>query len=268
MALVILYCLTFLIFRYYFHREMLEVAQNLQETQKFYENVNNNRNKVASEHKDLPPAFNKRLFASQGAVILTSESRRIMNTNKLIKPGEDPPVLSKSQLLAMRCVVDGLKLIHKGKDYVKDCLSHVITLESYEPFQYVTPKSHEECMSCYYIVNGAAEVTYDMRVAERLNVYQPNIIYSHGSGEYIGLVSAEGRSEELAPPATIYTKEACEFLRVDRTLFHKMIERELATQTQQKKDYLQHSKSAFASISNEAKEKIIPLLLKQVGTIN
>lgn len=55
-----------------------------------------------------------------------------------------------------------------------------------------------------------------MDVTETRSVFQPDIIYNHGTGEFLGLVSPDGLSDDLSPPATVYTTEPTEFLRVDR----------------------------------------------------
>ena len=60
------------------------------------------------------------------------------------------------------------------------------------------------------------QVTYDMDITETRNVFQPDVIYNHGSGEYLGLVSPDGLQDDLSPPATVYTTEASQFLRIDR----------------------------------------------------
>lgn len=140
------------------------------------------------DRKDAAPVFNKRLFASQGAVIITREARRLMEQNVALNENCDvTKLLSKSELHSLICVVDGLKLIHKGFDYVKDVLSRVVTYEVYKAFEHVPTKSWEEQLGCYYVLNGAVEVTYDLKATASRNVYQANIIYSHGTGEYLGI---------------------------------------------------------------------------------
>ena len=66
--------------------------------------------------------------------------------------------MTKSELQIMRCVVDGLRLIHRGQDHVKDALSHVVTTESYSPYQYIVKRPYEAQLSCYYILHGAVQV--------------------------------------------------------------------------------------------------------------
>ena len=46
-----------------------------------------------------------------------------------------------------------------------------------------------------------------MDVTETRSVFQPDIIYNHGTGEFLGLVSPDGLSDDLSPPATVYTTE-------------------------------------------------------------
>ena len=57
-----------------------------------------------------------------------------------------------------RCVIDGLKLVHHGYEYIKDCLAHVVTYEEHDTMQYITKEPHEQILSCYYILQGAVEV--------------------------------------------------------------------------------------------------------------
>lgn len=81
-----------------------------------------------------------------------------MARNARVGPGEDYPLMDKSELHTMRCVVDGLRLIHRGQDHIKDALSHVVTLESYSPHQYIVKRPYETQLSCYYIMHGAVQV--------------------------------------------------------------------------------------------------------------
>ncbi|XP_061162909.1 uncharacterized protein LOC133172114 isoform X2 [Saccostrea echinata] len=246
---------------------MLSVVKDATDTKKFYETTERNRQYDGVEdkdEKDLPPVFNKRLFVTQGAVIITKEARRIMTRNARCSPDEDP-TLTKSEMLTMRSVVDGLKLIHKGQDYIKNVLSRCVTLETYNAFQYVKKKSWEDILSCYYIVHGAVEVTYDMSAAGQSssrNVYQPNIIYSHGTAEYLGIVSAEGRDEDIAPPATVYTKELCEFIRIDRDRFHRLIEIEESLLMNEIQQYFKSGSSILSTLSEDVQAKILPMIQK------
>lgn len=254
---------------------MFEVVKAAKEAKTFQEDAELYRNIEKSMHerefdtddkKDSAPVFNKRLFASQGAVIITSEARRLMERNAKANARCDLTCnLTKSEVQCLRCVVDGLKLIHKGQDFVKDVLSKVVSFEMYKPFQYVPTKHWEEHLACYYILNGAVEVTYDLRSRESRHVFQANIIYSHGTGEYLGLVSPEGPSEDLSPPATIYTKEVTQFIRIDRQRFHKLMLNATETINKKKRDYVQ-SHSFLAVVSEEVKEKILHKLSVQVRT--
>ncbi|XP_053379700.1 uncharacterized protein LOC123527817 isoform X3 [Mercenaria mercenaria] len=240
-------------------------AKTFEEDSKYYHQIEQSFKEPENddEKKDAAPVFNKRLFASQGAVIITQEARRLMAINALANEKCDlDSLLSKTEVQCLRCVVDGLKLIHKGQDFVKDVLSKVVSYEVYEAFNYVPTKSWEDYLACYYILNGAVEVTYDLRSTESRNVFQANIIYSHGTGEYLGLVSAEGPTEDLAPPATIYTKELTQFIRVDRQRFHQLMKKATRFIDKRKRDYIS-SHSFLAKISEEIKEKILHKLAIQ-----
>ncbi|XP_060578079.1 uncharacterized protein LOC132735176 isoform X3 [Ruditapes philippinarum] len=252
-------------------RDMFDVvraakdAKNFEEDSNYYHQVEQSIKEPEKdeEKKDAAPVFNKRLFASQGAVIITQEARRLMAINAAANEKCDlDSLLTKTEVQCLRCVVDGLKLIHKGQDFVKDVLSKVVSYEIYKAFEYVSIKDWEDHLACYYILNGAVEVTYDLRSTESRNVFQANIIYSHGTGEYLGLVSAEGPTEDLAPPATIYTKELTQFIRVDRQRFHKLMKKATKLIDKRKRDYIS-SHSFLARTSDDVKEKILHKLAIQ-----
>ncbi|XP_052211980.1 uncharacterized protein LOC127831039 isoform X2 [Dreissena polymorpha] len=241
-------------------------AKTFEEEAEFFRKLQRNIQEAEvsdGDRKDAAPVFNKRLFASQGAVIITREARRLMEQNVALNETCDvTKALSKSELQSLRCVVDGLKLIHKGFDFVKDVLSRVMTYEVYNAFEHVQTKSWEEQLGCYYILNGAVEVTYDLRATESRNVYQANIIYSHGTGEYLGLVSPEGPTEDLSPPATIYTKEMTQFIRIDRHRFHALMSLAREMINNRKLRYIS-SHSFLKDVSEEVKQKILHKLTIQ-----
>lgn len=243
-------------------------AKTFEEDAKYYQQIETSiaEPEHEDEKKDTAPVFNKRLFASQGAVIITSEARRLMAINASTNENCDlHSLLTKTEVLCLRCVVNGLKLIHKGHDFVKDVLSKVVSYEMYKAFEYVPTKPWEDNLACYYILNGAVEVTYDLRATQSRKVYQANIIYSHGTGEYLGLVSSEGPTEDLAPPATIYTKELTQFIRVDRQRFHKLMQRATCLIVERKREYIS-SHSFLAQVSEEVREKILHKLNIQVNS--
>lgn len=251
---------------------MFSLVKAAKEAKEFTEESEYNRSidqsrqiQEAEEKKDVAPVFNKRLFASQGAVIITREARRLMTVNASANEKCDlNSSMSKSEVQCLRCVVDGLKLIHKGQDFVKDVLSKVVSYETYKAFEYVSTKSWEHNLACYYILNGAVEVTYDLRSTESRNVYQANIIYSHGTGEYLGLVSPEGPTEDLAPPATIYTKEFTQFIRVDRKRFHQLMKKATSLIDQRKRNYIS-SHSFLSKVAEDVREKILHKMAIQVN---
>jgi hypothetical protein len=77
--------------------------------------------------------------------------------------GQDFRLFSKSELQVMRCVVDGLRLIHRGQDHIKDAIAHSVSFESYSPYQYIVKKPNESQLSCYYIMHGAVQVKREGR---------------------------------------------------------------------------------------------------------
>ena len=72
-----------------------------------------------------------------------------------------------------------------------------------------------------------------------LQVYEPNIIYSHGAGEYLGLVSSDSMSNDLSPPASVYAKEDTTFLKIDRDQFHKLLDEKRNNLMNEKWNFIQ-----------------------------
>jgi hypothetical protein len=168
----------------------------------------------------------------------------------------------------MRGIVDVLRLIHRGVDYVKDVLSHVVTIETYDPYSYVTAKDHEDVISCYYVVYGLVEVTYDSTecYASAVQVYEPNIIYTNGSGEYLGMVSQDGREHDMTAPGTIYAKAGCLLVRVDRAAFHSQLVSTRQHLEDEKWQFLNKHNGPLTYLSVEEKETLLPAFTKMVST--
>ncbi|KAK6176783.1 hypothetical protein SNE40_015017 [Patella caerulea] len=244
-------------------RKMDKIVKAAKETHNFYESFTRHREKEKESDSETLLVFNKRLFTSHtSAVVITNEARKIMARNAADGNEDFSRTLSRTELRAMKSVVDGLKLIHKGQDHVKDALSSVVTYETFNKHEYVTKSADESESSCYYVLNGAVEVTYDMNCGKSRCVYQPNILYNHGTGEYIGLVSPEGAEDDLSPPATIYTREDSQFIRINRNKFHEVVEHIVEVLSQEKRRFLSSNKCKL-SIPSEIIEKIIGKLTKQ-----
>lgn len=93
-----------------------------------------------------------------------------MKRNEVNMCDQNGLFLTKSDVNSMRPVVEGLGLIHHGLDHVKDVLCHVVSLESYEPFQCVLKREGEPVLSCYYIIHGTVEATYSPSNGEAIQV--------------------------------------------------------------------------------------------------
>ncbi|XP_019627929.1 PREDICTED: uncharacterized protein LOC109472585 [Branchiostoma belcheri] len=239
---------------------MLKLVKKSIERNKFMKDLHSTREKNAERRarNEGPMVFNKRLFAAQGSVVITLEARKVMVRNAVSLDRD----LTASELLSMRPVADGLKLIHNGLKYVKDAISHVVTYESYDQDVYVTKQPQEDLLSCYYILSGSVEVTYDKPSRNSMQVHESNIIYAHGVGEFLGMVSPEGPSRDLAPPATMYTTEPCEFLRIDRQKFHEKI-KSLAKLHKEEKEHYLNNVSVLKTLPEVEKEKLMSVLVKQ-----
>ncbi|KAK2143677.1 hypothetical protein LSH36_821g00036 [Paralvinella palmiformis] len=245
------------------------LVKKVLEHQRFEDEIHRRREEELQDLSEVgneaPPVFNKHHYSAKGNVIITEAAREIMERNeKSFGHSDSPHNLSPGELLVMRGVVDVLRLIHKGVEYVKDALSHVVTVELYQPHAYVAEKDHEHALSCYYIVYGQAEVTYDATAcgACAVQVFEPNIVYTNSSGEYLGLVSPDGPEHDMTPPATIYTRSSCLLVRIDRRDFHRHVVRIRQELENDKWLFLNSENGPLSYLSVEEKEKLVPAFTK------
>ena len=73
-------------------------------------------------------------------------------------------------------------------------------------------------------------------------VYEPNLIYSHGAGEYLALVSAESASNDISPPSSVYIKEDTTFLKIDREQFLNRLHEKQGSLVDEKWDFIKSGK--------------------------
>jgi len=175
--------------------------------------------------RKLPPVFNKRLFKAQAGIVLTDKILGILQ-----RPLTERR--STEELHTIKPVVSALKEIHKGLQFIKEALCHVVTYEKVDADEEISKKWGEKCLSCYYILNGSVEANYAINngvfghgqsALEKSKDCE--ITYTHVAGEYLGLVSGEGQEFDYPPPDNIRTIEVSEFLRVDREQFHRAVKR-------------------------------------------
>ena len=102
-------------------------------------------------------------------------AKRIMGQNAVL--GQDDSCLMTSDLMALKCVIDGLRLIHRGEEHVRNALSHVVTFESYRPYVYLRKKPSEEQLSCYYVLQGSVQVGVLCRLLIPIFFYYASVIF-------------------------------------------------------------------------------------------
>lgn len=225
------------------------------------------------------PVFNKRVFKAQAGIVLTEEVLKILNR----PTGQER---SKTDLHKLKSVVNGLKDVHKDFQFIKDALSIVIGYEKVEANIEVKKQSTEKGMSCYYILTGSIEATYDindsdfdeerklvstefatLRGESANNKTSQNdsyiISYTHVAGDYLGLVSGDGPEYDLPPPKSIKTLEVSEFLRIDRGKFHHAV-RVVHNQYVQEVEHFINSESILRHLPEKERQKLVPLMAKQV----
>uniref|UniRef100_A0A6P8I3F5 Uncharacterized protein LOC116298696 n=1 Tax=Actinia tenebrosa TaxID=6105 RepID=A0A6P8I3F5_ACTTE len=221
------------------------------------------------------PVFNKRIFRAQAGIVLTDEILAILN--RPLREGR-----SETELHKLRSVVNGLKDIHKGLQFIKDALCHVVGYEKVGPNVQVKKQSSETDLSCYYILNGSIEATYMISHGdsngrkkkisgfyslqgtgidcERRDGYE--IKYTHIAGDYLGLVSGDGPEYDLPPPDSIRTTEVCEFLRIDRSKFHQAV-RTIHSLHVQEIEHFINSGSILRDLPLEQRQRLVSLMARQ-----
>ena len=211
--------------------------------------------------RKLPPVFNKRLFKAQAGIVLTDKILDILQRPSTARR-------STNELHTIKPVVSALKDIHKGLQFIKEALRHVVTYEKVEADVEICKKHEESCLSCYYILSGSVEVKYAINngVSGAQTTAKANdceINYTHVAGEYLGLVSGDGREFDYPPPDNIRTMEVTEFLRVDRERFHSAIRRVQNRYVQEIQMFIEEV-SALKALPKEEKTKLVALMARQV----
>lgn len=211
--------------------------------------------------RKLPPVFNKRLFKAQAGIVLTDKILDILQRPSITRR-------SANELHAIKPVVSALKDIHKGLQFIKEALGHVVTYQKVEADAEICKKQGESCLSCYYILSRSVEVKYAINnglsgahTTENTNDCEIN--YTHVAGEYLGLVSGDGREFDYPPPDNIRTMEVTEFLRVDRERFHSAIKRVQNRYVQEIQMFIEEV-AALKALPKEEKYKLVSLMARQV----
>lgn len=215
--------------------------------------------------RKLPPVFNKRLFKAQAGIVLTDKTLDILQ-----RPIAERR--STEELHKIKPVVSALKEIHKGLQFIKEALCHVVTYERVDADVEICKNRGENCLSCYYILSGSVEAKYAInnsvfgraeRALETSNDCEIN--YTHVAGEYLGLVSGDGKEFDYPPPDNIRTIEVSEFLRVDREQFHRAVKRVQNRYVQEIQGFIEEV-AALKALPRDEKQKLVALMARQVRT--
>ncbi|XP_046850311.1 uncharacterized protein LOC124443822 isoform X3 [Xenia sp. Carnegie-2017] len=203
------------------------------------------------------PLFNKRLYKAQAGIAISKQASEILQRDPK-KPR------NKTELLIIRPIVSGLKEIHKNLEFVKTALSHAITFKKHESNITIEKESHETQMSCYYILFGSVESLYSVKNENTTNTNgeEELISYTNIAGDYIGLLSADGPNFDLPTPEFIATIGNCEFLRIDRAIFHEKIE-EGQKQFRCEITRFLNENSLFREITEDDQQKLVGQMVKQ-----
>jgi DNA-dependent RNA polymerase auxiliary subunit epsilon len=207
------------------------------------------------------PIFNKRLYKAHAGITISKQASDILSRT---------PSQSRSEidLRAIRSVVAGLREIHKNLEFVKTALGHAVTYEKHDSDVRVEAKRNETQMSCYYILSGSVEVFYTVRNSRTpfRESEERTISYANVAGDYVGLLSADGPNFDLPPPESMNTMGNCEFLRIDRAVFHEKIQ-EAQKLFQDEIVRFLDGNALFGKITEEDRLKLVSQMVKQVGKV-
>ena len=204
------------------------------------------------------PIFNKRLYKAHAGINITKRASDILHRNSSRSRSED-------DLRAIRSVIAGLKEIHKNFEFVKTALGHSVTYEKHDSDVRIEKYDNEAQMSCYYVLSGSVEAFYAVRNSRSPSheTEEQSISYTNVAGDFIGLLSADGPNFDLPPPESMNTIESCEFLRIDRTVFHEKIEEAQKLFRDEIVRFLDGN-TLFGKITEEDRSKLVSQMVKQV----
>ena len=209
----------------------------------------------ATSNNDSMLVFNKDIYKCHDAIIITDEARKVMSKGL----GEER---TEKELRALRDVVAGMKLIHKGMQIIQESLCRVITYEKHGAEEVLYRKPWEKFMSCYYVLSGTVRILYEQPT---MNV-KCGLIHQHYTGEYIGsiaLIENDPIATGAPLPIRMVVIDACELLRIDYRQFKLTLE---AIQERHKKKKIEfmNETSVLKSLPQTDILRIIPKLSKQV----
>ena len=204
------------------------------------------------------PIFNKRLYKAHAGINISKRASDILNRNSSRPRSED-------DLRAIRSVIAGLKEIHKNFEFVKTALGHSMTYEKHDSDVRIKKYDNETQMSCYYVLSGSVEAFYTVRNSRSPSheTDEQSISYTNVAGDFIGLLSADGSNFDLPPPESMNTIENCEFLRIDRAVFHEKIEEAQKLFRDEIVRFLDGN-TLFGKITEEDRSKLVSQMVKQV----
>ncbi|XP_028393599.1 uncharacterized protein LOC114517945 [Dendronephthya gigantea] len=172
---------------------------------------------------------------------------------------------SEVDLREIRSIISGLREIHKNFEFVKTALSHAVTYEKHEGDVRIEKKKNEAQMSCYYILSGSIEAFYTVRNNSwSLPHKERTISYTNVAGDYIGQLSADGPNFDLPSPESMNTIGHCEFLRIDRAVFHEKIQEAQRLFRNEIVQFLNET-TFLSKITEEDRAKLVLQMAKQVG---
>lgn len=208
------------------------------------------------------PLFNKRLYKAHAGITISKQASDVLNRSP-----RQPR--SEVDLHAIRSVVAGLKEIHKNLEFVKTALGHAVTYEKHDSDVRIEKKKNEIQMSCYYILSGSVESFYTVRNSrpQLPENEERSISYTNVAGDYTGLLSTDGPNFDLPPPECMNTIGNCEFLRIDRAVFHEKIQ-EAQKLFQDEIVRFLDGNYLFEKISEEDRLKLISQMVKQASRLS
>ena len=209
--------------------------------------------------REPPPLFNKRLFKAQAGIVITEKILRILK-----RPARERR--TPDEIHDVKGVVTALKDIHRGLQFIKEALCEVVTYEKVDSDVEICQDAPGKCLPCFYILSGSVEAKYRITNDTKEGKCPErgcDIRYTHVSGEFLGLVSGDGSVYDYPPPDSIRTTEVCEFLIIDRELFHQTVKLVQKQYVREIEDFVNHG-SFLSELPTEERKKLVPFIAKQV----
>ena len=193
--------------------------------------VSVNKSEQVSSPTSNKPVFDKSEFSLDALFIpLTESMKSVLN--------KEPNTRTPSDLFTVRPIAEQLEESHLHFQYAKQALCQVMQLTRLSKGQNLLPAEGKQ--ACFYfIVSGLVEVS-DGKNAEEKRGHSKYFTYRLEPGNYIGLVSVDGRDKPM--PEWILAVKPSSLVKVRRSDFDTAIECEKQKDLKAKFEFVKRSR--------------------------